>query len=71
LLSDIHTGRWDLVLSQVSSLQLPKDKLMNLYEQIVLELLEAREMDLANEVQWLPPSFSSSSSDLATASANN
>jgi hypothetical protein len=33
---------------------LPKDKLMNLYEQIVLELLEAREMDLAKEVHWLP-----------------
>jgi WD40 repeat-containing protein SMU1 len=43
-------GKWDLVLSQVSSLQLPKDKLMNLYEQIVLELLEARELDLAKEV---------------------
>lgn len=43
-------GRWDLVLNQVSSLQLPKDKLMTLYEQVVFELLEARENDLAKEV---------------------
>jgi WD40 repeat-containing protein SMU1 len=49
-MTDIYMGRWDLVLSQISSLQLPKEKLMAIYEQIVLELLEARENDLAKEV---------------------
>eukprot|EP00602_Paraphysomonas_sp_CaronLab_P007893 CAMPEP_0185035328 /NCGR_PEP_ID=MMETSP1103-20130426/26523_1 /TAXON_ID=36769 /ORGANISM="Paraphysomonas bandaiensis, Strain Caron Lab Isolate" /LENGTH=495 /DNA_ID=CAMNT_0027572357 /DNA_START=80 /DNA_END=1570 /DNA_ORIENTATION=+ len=49
-ISDIHSGRWDLVLSQVSSLQLPREKLVNLYEQVVIELLEAREVDLAREL---------------------
>lgn len=49
-MTDIHMGRWDSVLSQISSLQLPKEKLMAIYEQVVLELLEARENDLAKEV---------------------
>ena len=48
--SDVKAGRWDQVLSQVSSLQLPSEKLEFLYEQVVLELIEARELDLAKEV---------------------
>jgi hypothetical protein len=48
--ADIHAGRWDLVLGQVSSLQLPREKLVCLYEQVVIELLEAREVELAREV---------------------
>lgn len=48
--ADIHAGRWDLVLAQVSSLQLPREKLTSLYEQVAIELLEAREVDLAKEV---------------------
>jgi WD40 repeat-containing protein SMU1 len=48
--ADIHAGRWDLVLGQVSSLQLTQEKLSLLYEQVVLELIEAREMELVREV---------------------
>lgn len=43
-------GRWDSVLSQTASLQLPREKLIALYEQVVMELLEAGEKDLAREV---------------------
>ncbi|CAM9884399.1 unnamed protein product, partial [Heterosigma akashiwo] len=32
-LSDINHGRWDAVLPQVASLQLPRDKLAAVYEQ--------------------------------------
>jgi len=48
--NDIKNGRWDLVLSQVATLKLPADKLTALYEQVLLELLEAGERDLAREV---------------------
>lgn len=48
--ADIHAGKWDLVLGQVSSLQLTQEKLSLLYEQVVLELIEAREIDLVREV---------------------
>lgn len=43
-------GRWDSVLAQTSSLQLPRDKLISLYEQVFFELLESGERDLAKEV---------------------
>lgn len=49
---NIHSGRWDIVLSQVSNFQLPKEKLIMLYEQVALELIEAREIDLAKEVYF-------------------
>mmetsp|Transcript_22819 Transcript_22819/g.38076 ORF Transcript_22819/g.38076 Transcript_22819/m.38076 type:complete len:526 (-) Transcript_22819:1273-2850(-) len=45
--SDVRHGRWDSVLAQVSALKLPSDKLTSLYEQVVLELLESGERDLA------------------------
>lgn len=48
--ADILAGRWDVVLSQVSTLQLTQEKLSLLYEQVVLELIEAREMELVREV---------------------
>lgn len=48
--SDIHNGRWDSVLSHVSSLQLPREKLIMLYEQVIIELLEIREIDIAREL---------------------
>lgn len=45
--SDIKNGRWDTVLSQVSTLKVPPDKLFDLYEQVYVEMLERREMDTA------------------------
>lgn len=46
-LADIRGGRWDQVLPQLSNLKLTKNKLEDLYEQVVLELLELRESDTA------------------------
>jgi WD40 repeat-containing protein SMU1 len=45
--SDINNGRWDAVLPQVAQLKLPRSKLEDLYEQIILELFELREVDTA------------------------
>lgn len=44
---DVCAGRWDEVLLAISGLRLPLHKLMNLYEQIVREMLEVREVDVA------------------------
>jgi WD40 repeat-containing protein SMU1 len=49
--ADILTGRWDSVLAQTAHLQLPRDKLIALYEQVVLELIEMRDLELAKEVR--------------------
>eukprot|EP00238_Polyblepharides_amylifera_P004364 CAMPEP_0196575252 /NCGR_PEP_ID=MMETSP1081-20130531/4771_1 /TAXON_ID=36882 /ORGANISM="Pyramimonas amylifera, Strain CCMP720" /LENGTH=512 /DNA_ID=CAMNT_0041893503 /DNA_START=37 /DNA_END=1575 /DNA_ORIENTATION=+ len=48
--SDIQNGRWDAVLPQVASLKLPRRKLEDLYEQIVIEMIELREMDTARAI---------------------
>lgn len=45
-------GRWDSVLTQASTLRLPREKMISLYEQVALELIESREIDLAREV-WI------------------
>ncbi|KAG5189648.1 WD40-repeat-containing domain protein [Tribonema minus] len=50
LSSDINHGRWESVLPQVSGLALPLNTLVALYEQVVLELLEMREGELAREL---------------------
>lgn len=44
---DVEAGRWSEVLPALSHLRLPLNKLMNLYEQIILEMLEVREVEVA------------------------
>ena len=45
--SDIMSGRWDALLPQLALLKIPPPLLMSIYEQIVKELMEQREVDVA------------------------
>jgi hypothetical protein len=49
-LADVNAGRWDAVLPQVAQLKLPRKKLEDLYDQIVLEMAELRELDTARAI---------------------
>ncbi|KAL6498431.1 Serine/threonine-protein kinase smu1 [Orobanche hederae] len=49
-IADINSGRWDAILPQVAQLKLPRKKLEELYEQIVLEMIELREIDTARAI---------------------
>ncbi|KAI8647908.1 WD40-repeat-containing domain protein [Parasitella parasitica] len=46
-LQDIIDGRWDTVLKQVGQLGISNQKLLNLYEQITLEMIEINELSTA------------------------
>ncbi|KAI8973419.1 putative smu-1 suppressor of mec-8 and unc-52 [Mycotypha africana] len=46
-ISEIKKGEWDKVLRHVADLKLPAAKLLDLYEQVVLELAEMRELSAA------------------------
>lgn len=49
-LADVQQGNWDAVMAVVATLKLPAGLLADLYEQLVLELIEMRELDTARQV---------------------
>lgn len=49
-LDNIKHGRWDKVLQEVSNLKLPATKVQQLHEQIVLEMIELREIETARSL---------------------
>jgi len=48
--ADVSAGQWDRVLQTMKTLSVPVPKVTGLYEQIVLELCELRELDTARSI---------------------
>eukprot|EP00658_Telonema_sp_P-2_P054616 TRINITY_DN4344_c0_g1_i3.p1 TRINITY_DN4344_c0_g1~~TRINITY_DN4344_c0_g1_i3.p1 ORF type:complete len:163 (-),score=44.86 TRINITY_DN4344_c0_g1_i3:21-509(-) len=48
--ADINAGQWDKVLQSMQLLDLPPAKVADLYEQIVIEMIEMREIDTARAI---------------------
>lgn len=66
LVSNVQCGHWDNVLALVNTLALPGGILADIYEQVVLEMIELRELDtarqllqgpLANLKEWHPRQY--------------
>jgi len=54
---DILKGNWDSVIRSCDGLQLPMPKAIALYEQLVLELLEVQELELARGILRSTPAM--------------
>ncbi|TDH68059.1 hypothetical protein CCR75_004196 [Bremia lactucae] len=57
LVSDISHGRWDRVLQQTTMLECNTTSMMELYELVALEMMEAQERDVAMEMLRTTPAL--------------
>jgi WD40 repeat-containing protein SMU1 len=55
--ADILNGRWEAVLTSLSSLRLSANALMSVFEQMVIEMAELRELDTARALMRTAPAL--------------